>query len=128
MKPPEGWLPPDKYYYTAPKYDNINTPNGPRPPATAMMQAWLQGVMSWPNGFYWGAMPKPDVLLQQAIDMAKSLTIYSWSPWTTVGFNPTAAAVSCMNLLIEHLKQVPATMAYSLADPNASIYDVWITH
>lgn len=127
MKPPQGWLPATEAYYTPPPPVNVKTPDGDRPSAETMMQVLVQEHLSRPNGFYFGSEPKPPQLLQQFTDYAKTLTTFSWSMWTTVGFNPTASAVFYANVLMETLKRIPATMADGMANPDASLFDVWIT-
>lgn len=126
-KPATGWLPPTEAYYKTPPAVYVKTPDGDRPSARTMMQAWVQGMLSWPNGYYWGANPRPAVLLQQFTDYAQSLMNLSWSPWTTIGFHPVAEAIYHANVVMETLKQIPATMAEGTANPDASIYDIWIT-
>ncbi len=127
MKPPQGWLPPTEAYYTPPAAQTAKTPDGDRPLAETMMQVWVQEQVGRPNGFYWGGQPKPDIMLQQLLAYAKAMTGYSWSPWTTVGFNSTTAAVIYFNIMIDILKRIPATMADGMANADASLFDVWIT-
>lgn len=123
-----NWL--KQPFYEQPECIYVNTPDGVKPLAESMMQVLTMQALGTPNGFAWkapwsGALT-PEQLIQSFIDYAKTLTGYSYSPFTTLGFNPTARGIYYANLVIEKLRQVPATYAVSGADPNASLYDVWI--
>lgn len=112
-------------YYVQPDEVRVMTPWGSRPTAESMMQVLTMQHLGRPNGFVWGMQPAPAQLVQQFIDYARSLTDFTWAPYTTIGFDASARAVYYANQVMETLKQIPATMADSGADPNDSIYDVW---
>lgn len=128
----QAWIPAP--YYTAPPQQRVECGPfyGSHPTAETMMQAWLSGMVSWPNGFVWNGQGSgdqtPRSLLDQAIDMAIGLTQQAPDvvKSTCVGFDPVASAVYYTNQLFDILKRIPATMANGMANPNDSIFDVWV--
>lgn len=115
-------------FYKQPAVVMVPTPWGDRPSAETMMQVLAQQALGTPNGFVWGAAGtgavKPAEMVGSFIDYAKTLTELSWAPYTCIGFDPALRALYYANLVIETLKQIPASYA-NWPDPEASIFDVW---
>lgn len=121
-----AWLPTDKPFFT-PKEVRVNTPDGSRSTADSMMQVQVAQYVNRPHGFVWGTEPNPARLIQLLSDYASGeLMNYSWSPYTTIDFDPTERAYHYYGVIMDILKHIPATYVDQTLSPSASVYDLWV--
>lgn len=123
-----AWLTPP-YYTPDPEVRIPNIPfYGSQPTAESMMQELTREILSWPQGFMFGAngsgTDAPAKLQAQMVAYATSLTQSPVANLTTAGFDPQVRGLHYFNVVQEALKRIPAS-SYNWMETR-SVYDVWV--
>lgn len=123
-----AWLSPP--YYTPEPAVYVDIPwFGRQPTAETMMGVLTRQLLSWPQGFVWGASGSgadtPGQLQNDIVAYAKSLTESPIANLTAPGFDYTARGIHYFNIVQETLKQIPASSFDWTQGPGTSVYDVW---